>query len=180
MQGAFSKSKQTVDELMPSVYDELRRLARRYLLGERPGHTLRPTALVNEVYLKLARQGTEWRDKSQFMAVASRAMRHILVDHARSQGRKKRGMRPQKITLNETVAIDQVSWPDLLDLDEALNRLAELDHRKAQAIELLFFGGMTYDECAEALAISPVTLYRELRMAKAWLNRELAPAESQE
>jgi RNA polymerase sigma factor (TIGR02999 family) len=180
MQGASSKSKQTIDELMPSAYDELRRLARRYLLGERPGHTLRPTALVNEVYLKLARQGTEWHDKSKFMAVASRAMRHILVDHARSQSRKKRGMRPQKVTLNEMVAIEQVSWPDLLDLDEALDRLGELDQRKAQAIELLFFGGLTYEECAEAMAISPVTLYRELRMAKAWLNRELAPAERRE
>jgi RNA polymerase sigma factor (TIGR02999 family) len=180
MQGAPSKSKQTVDELMPSVYEELRRLARRYLVGERPGHTLRPTALVNEVYLKLAGQGTEWHDKSKFIVVASRAMRHILVDYARSQGRKKRGMRPQKITLDETATIEQVSWPDLLDLDEALDRLGELDHRKAQAIELLFFGGLTYDECAAALAISPVTLYRDLRMAKAWLNRELAPAERQE
>jgi RNA polymerase sigma factor (TIGR02999 family) len=180
MQGVFSNSKQTVDELMPSVYDELRRLARRYLLGERPGHTLRPTALVNEVYLKLARQRTELHDKSQFMAVASRAMRHILVDHARSQNRKKRGMRPQRITLNEAVAIAEDGWPDLLDLDEALNRLAELDPRKAQAIEFMFFGGMTYEECAAALAISPITLYRELRMAKAWLNRELAPAEKQE
>jgi RNA polymerase sigma factor (TIGR02999 family) len=180
MQCALSKNKQTVDELMPSVYDELRRLARRYLLGERPGHTLRPTALVNEVYLKLARQGAGWDDKSKFMAVASRAMRHILVDYARSQSRKKRGMRPRKITLDETVAIGQVSWPDLLDLDEALDRLGELDQRKAQAIELLFFGGLTYDECAAALAISPATLFRELRMAKAWLNRELAPAERQE
>jgi RNA polymerase sigma factor (TIGR02999 family) len=180
MQGAFNKNKQTVDELMPSVYDELRRLARSYLLGERPGHTLRPTALVNEVYLRLACQGTEWHDKSKFVAVAARAMRHILVDYARSQNRKKRGMRPQRITLNEAVAIAEDSWPDLLDLDEALNRLAELDPRKAQAIELLFFGGMTYDECAAALAISPVTLYRELKMAKAWLNRELAPAERQE
>src|SRR6516164_8084922 len=123
MEASLSKSKLTVDELMPSVYQELRRLARRYLLGERPGHTLRPTALVNEVYLKLARQGAGWDDKSKFMAVASRAMRHILVDYARSQSRKKRGMRPRKITLDETVAIGQVSWPDLLDLDEALDRL---------------------------------------------------------
>jgi len=180
MHGASSTSKQTVDELMPSVYDELRRLARRYLLGERPGHTLRPTALVNEVYLKLARQGTEWHDKSKFVAVAARAMRHILVDYARSQSRKKRGMRPQRITLNEAVAIAENGWPDLLDLDQALDRLAALDQRKAQAIELLFFGGMTYEECAAALGISPVTLYRELRMAKAWLNRELAPVERQE
>ena len=175
MQDSFSRSKLTVEELMPSVYEELRRLARRYLLGETPGHTLRPTALVNEAYLKLAGQRTEWRDKTKFLAVAAHAMRHILVDHARSQGRQKRGLRPKKVTLNDTVAITGTDWPDLLDLDQALQRLSERDKRKAQIIELLFFGGMTYEECAKALAISPVTLFRELKMAKAWLYRELAP-----
>ena len=175
MEDLFSTSKLTVDELMPSVYEELRRLARRYLLGETPGHTLRPTALVNEAYLKLAGQRTEWRDKTKFLAVAAHAMRHILVDHARSQGRQKRGLRPKRVTLNDTVAISGTDWPDLLDLDQALQRLSERDKRKAQIIELLFFGGMTYEECAKALAISPVTLFRELKMAKAWLYRELAP-----
>ena len=177
MQNTDSKSKLTVDELMPSVYDELRRLAYRYLLGETPGHTLRPTALVNEAYLKLAAQRTEWRDKSKFLTVAARVMRHILVDHARAQGRQKRGQRPNKVTLNELTAIGATNWPDLLDLDKALLKLAEHDRRKSQVIELLFFGGLTYDECAEVLNISAVTLYRELKMAKAWLYRELAPIE---
>jgi RNA polymerase sigma factor (TIGR02999 family) len=174
---SIGKSKLTVDELMPSVYEELRRRAYRYLLGEKPGHTLRPTALVNEAYLKLASQRTEWRDKSKFVAVAARAMRHILVDHARGQCRQKRGLRPKKVTLNETVAIGEMDFPCLLDLDQALHRLGQHDNRKSQVIELLFFGGLTYDECAEVLNISPVTLYRELRMAKAWLYRELAPVE---
>jgi RNA polymerase sigma factor (TIGR02999 family) len=177
MQNSFSKSKLTVDELMPSVYEELRRLAYRYLLGEKPGHTLRPTALVNEAYLKLAGLRTEWHDKSKFLAVAARAMRHILVDHARGQCRQKRGLRPKKVTLNEAVAIGETDCPDLLDLDEALQRLGRHDNRKSQVIELLFFGGLTYDECAAVLNISAVTLYRELRMAKAWLYRELAPVE---
>ena len=177
MQDSLCTSKLTVDELMPSVYEELRRLARHYLRGETPGHTLRPTALVNEAYLKLAGQRTEWRDKSKFLAVAAHAMRHILVDHARSQSRQKRGLRPRKVTLNEMVAIAETDWPDLLDLDQALTRLSQRDKRKAQVIELLFFGGMTYEECAKALAISPVTLFRELKMAKAWLYRELAPTE---
>jgi len=177
MHDSFSKSKLTVDELMPSVYEELRRLARRYLLGETPGHTLWPTALVPEAYVKLAGQRTEWHDKSKFVAVAARAMWHILVDHARSQGRQKRGLRRKKVTLDGMVAIAETDWPDLLDLDKALQRLSQRDKRKPQVIELLFFGGLTNEECAKALAISPVTLFRELRMAKAWLHRELAPSE---
>ena len=177
MQGSFSKSKLTVDDLMPSVYQELRRLAYRYLLGERPDHTLRATALVNEAYIKLAGQSTEWQDKSKFLAVAAGAMRHILIDHARAQGRQKRGLRPRKVTLNEMVAIGGTDGPDLLDLDAALQRLGQHDKRKSQVIELLFFGGLTYEECAAVLNISPVTLYRELKMAKAWLYRELAPVE---
>jgi RNA polymerase sigma factor (TIGR02999 family) len=177
MEASLSKSKLTVDELMPSVYQELRRMAYRYLLGENPAHTLRPTALVNEAYLKLAGQRTDWHDKSKFLAVAACAMRHILVDHARAQGRQKRGLRAKKVTLNETAAIGEPESPDLLDLDDALQRLEQHDKRKSQVIELLFFGGLTYDECAAVLNISPVTLYRELKMAKAWLCRELTPAE---
>ena len=178
MQNTDSKSKLTVDELMPSVYDELRRLAYRYLLGETPGHTLRPTALVNEAYLKLAAQRTEWRDKSKFLAVTARVMRHILVDHARAQCRQKRGVRPRKATLDDVAAIAERNWPDLLELDEALISLGQHDRRKAQIIELLFFGGLTYDECAAVLNISAATVYRELKMAKAWLYRELTPVET--
>ena len=176
MHPSINKGKPAVDELMPVVYEELRRLAHRYLLDETRGHTLRATALVNEAYLKLASQRTELHDRSKFLAVACRTMRHILVDHARARGRQKRGLRPKKVTLNEMVAIGEVDGPDLLDLDRALAKLEQHDKRKSQVVELLFFGGLTYDECAAALAISPVTMFRELRMAKAWLCRELAPA----
>jgi RNA polymerase sigma-70 factor, ECF subfamily len=176
MQDSATQSKLTVDELVPSVYEELRRLASRYLFNERPGHTLRPTALVHETYLKLATGQTEWHDKLKFLAAAASAMRHILIDHAKSQGRLKRGCRPKKVTLNEEVAVGGEDAPDLLDLDQALGRLAQHDIRKGRIIELLFFGGLTYDECAAVLDISPMTLYRELRAAKAWLYSELTPA----
>jgi RNA polymerase sigma factor (TIGR02999 family) len=168
------ESKHTVDRLMPLVYDELRRLASRYLLNERPGHTLRPTALVHEVYLKLANGHIEWNDKLKFLAASATAMRHILVDHARAQGRRKRGCHPNKVTLGETIAVNGQEPPDILDLDNALNKLKQCDPRKAQIVELLFFGGLTYEECAAVLQISPVTLFRELRTAKAWLYSELA------
>src|SRR5215472_2572641 len=113
MQYPSSESKLTVDELMPLVYEELRRLASRYLLGERPGHTLRATALVHEAYLRLAGSHRELHDKSEFLALAARVMRHILVDHARAQGRQKRGGRPKKITLTESSAVDGGDWLDL-------------------------------------------------------------------
>ena len=175
MQDPSTERKLTVDELVPSVYGELRRLASRYLFNERPGHTLRPTALVHEVYLKLATGQTEWNDKLKFLAAAASAMRHILIDHARGQRRLKRGGRPQKVTLNEEVAVAGEDAPDLLDLEKALGRLAQHDMRKGRIIELLFFGGLTYDECAAVLEISPMTLYRELKAAKAWLYSELTP-----
>jgi RNA polymerase sigma-70 factor (ECF subfamily) len=175
LQDSLTESKLTVDELIPSVYKELRRLASRYLLNQRPGHTLRPTALVHEMYLKLATGHTEWHDKLKFLAAAAIAMRHILVDHARSQGRLKRGCHPKKVTFGEMLAVGGEDAPDLLDLDKALARLAEYDLRKARIIELLFFGGLTYDECAAVLDISTMTLYRELRAAKAWLYSELMP-----
>jgi len=176
MQDPSTESKLTVDELVPSVYGELRRLASRYLCNERPGHTLRPTALVHEMYLKLATGPTEWHDKLKFLAAAASAMRHILIDHAKSHNRLKRGCRPKKVTLNEEVAVGGEDAPDLLDLDNALGRLAQHDMRKGRIIELLFFGGLTYDECAAVLDISAMTLYRELRAAKAWLYSELTPA----
>lgn len=176
MQESLTVSRLTVDRLMPSVYEELRRLASRYLRNERPGHTLRPTALVHEMYLKLATGPTEWHDRPRFLAAAATAMRHILVDHARSQARLKRGCRPKKVTLGEMFAVDGHEPPDLLDLDNALERLARNDIRKGRIIELLFFGGLTYEECAAVLDVSPVTLYRELRAAKAWLYSELTAA----
>jgi RNA polymerase sigma factor (TIGR02999 family) len=176
MHSSINPSKPAVDELMPLVYEELRRLAHHFLLDETRGHTLRATALVNEAYLKLAGQRTELYDKSKFLAVACRTMRHILVDHARARGRQKRGLRPKKVTLDEMIAIGELDAPDLLDLDRALLKLEQLDKRKSDVVELLFFGGLTYDECAATLGISPVTLFRDLRIAKAWLYRELTPA----
>ncbi len=169
------RSKQTTDELMPLVYDELRRLAQRYLLDERPGHTLRPTALVHETYLRLAGGDANWDDRRKFFAAAARAMRHILIDHARAHARQKRGGGAQIVSLDEAgLVLEGKNGPDLLELDEVLQRLAQQDPRKSQIIELLFFGGLTYDECAATLDISPVTLYRELKMAKAWIYKELA------
>jgi len=173
MQDSSTKGKLTVDELMPSVYQELRRIASRYLLNERPGHTLGATGLVHEMYVRMASRQAEWEDKLKFLAAAATAMRHILVDHARGQKRVKRGGRPARVTLAETHAVEVQGPPDLLDLDNALEKLARQDARKAQIVELLFFGGLTYEESAAVLNISLVTVYRELRMAKAWLYREL-------
>ena len=162
------------DDLMPAVYDELRRLASRYLRSERPGHTLRPTALVHEAYLRLASAEGPWRDRGAFCAAAAQAMRRILVDYARSRNRQKRGGGGPFISLDEAIGVHEETAPDLLELDEALTRLALQDERKARIVELLFFGGLTYEECAEALGISTATLDRDLRLAKAWLWRELS------
>jgi RNA polymerase sigma factor (TIGR02999 family) len=166
-------NKEAVDELIPLVYDQLRRLASRCLMAERPGHTLRATALVHEAYLRLAGADTDWQDRVQFYAVAARTMRRILVDHARSNGRQKRGSGAEKVSLDEAIHVGEETSLDLVDLDEALERLAALDPRKSQIIELLFFGGLTTEESAAALGISPATLHRDLKMAKAWLYREL-------
>jgi RNA polymerase sigma factor (TIGR02999 family) len=166
-------NQQAVDELIPLVYDQLRHLAARCLMAERSGHTLRATALVHEAYLRLAGADTEWQDRLQFYSVAARTMRRILVDHARSRGRHKRGGGAEQVPLDEAIMVGEDSALDLVDLDTALQKLAELDARKSQIIELLFFGGLTTEECAAALNISPATLHRELKLAKAWLYRAL-------
>jgi len=166
-------SREAMDQLIPVVYDQLRNLATSYLRSERPDHTLRATALVNEAYLRLVGSNVEWQDRNHFFAVAARTLRRILVDHAKAHNRQKRGGRADRIDLNEAVSIGPESPSGIVDLDEALNRLAELDDRKSRIVEMLFFGGMTYDETAEALGISPATLHRELTLAKAWLYREL-------
>ena len=166
------------DELMPLVYDPLRRLAARCLSSERPGHTLRATALVHEAYMRLVATDAEWQDRVHFYAVAARVMRRILVDYARGQSRQKRGGGAEKVSLEEAVVVGGESGPDLLDLDFALEKLARQDGRKSQIVELLFFGGLTYDESAAALGISPATLHRELKLAKAWLYRELGEAQA--
>lgn len=171
-------NQEALDQLMPIVYDELRRLAARCLRKERPGHTLRATALVNEAYLRLVDADIGWQDRAHFYAVAARVVRRILVEYARQHGRQKRGDGEVPIPLDEAVMVGPEAASTVLDLDEALQRLAVLDERKSEIIQLLFFGGMTYDEAAAALDISPATVHRELKLAKAWLHRELAQSNS--
>jgi len=167
--------------LVPMVYAELQRLAHLALRGEAPGHTLQTTALVHEAYVRLAGSEVEWEGSRHFRAVAARAMRRILVDHARRRSARKRGRGEPLLRLDSlqgVVAGD--SRPDaFLDLDSALERLFELDERKARAVELHYFGGFTYEEIADALEVSPATVYRDLRLAKAWLYREVNPPGAQ-
>jgi RNA polymerase sigma factor (TIGR02999 family) len=165
-----------LNQLMPIVYDRLRALAGRYMNGERPDHTLRTTALVHEMYLELVDVDVAWQSRIHFFAIAAKLMRRVLVEHARAHGRAKRGG-GVKVTFEESMAVTPDAQPVLLELDEALSRLAEVDERRAQLIELTYFGGMTYDDAAEALGISAATVHRELRLAKAWLYHELNPGE---
>ena len=163
------------DHLVPLVYDQLRRLAARSLGAGRPEQTLRATALVHEAYLRLAGAEGEWQDRAHFFAVAARVMRNILVDHAKSAGRQKRGGGAPHLSLDEAVMVGPASTSAALaDLDESLTRLELHDVRKSKVVELLFFGGLTYQETAAALGISEATVHRELKMAKAWLYRDLS------
>ena len=166
-------SKEALDQLMPLVYEQLRKIAARCLASERPGHTLRATALVNEAYLRLAGAEPEFNDRVHFFAVAAKLLRQILVDHARTQNRQKRGAGVHNLTLDESIVVASAQ-PGLVELDDALQRLAVNDRRKSEVVELIYFGGLTYDETAAALGISQATVHRELRMAKAWLYTELA------
>jgi RNA polymerase sigma factor (TIGR02999 family) len=159
---------------MPLVYSELHAIAGRHLRGERPEHTLQPTALIHEAYLRLVGTDVEWEGRTHFLAVAARTMRRILVDHARARARRKRDPAQAPLALDEPAAVGSEPSGQLLALDEALERLSALDERKARAIELHYFGGLTYDEAAQALGISRATLHRELRVARAWLYRELS------
>jgi RNA polymerase sigma-70 factor (ECF subfamily) len=160
--------------LMPLVYDELRRLADHYLRGERPDHTLQPTALVHEAYLKLIDQTrVDWQNRAHFFGVAAQLMRRILVDHARRHQAEKRGGFRQKLTLDEAVDYSQTRDVDLVKLDDALTALAKFDARQSRIVELRFFGGLTIEETAEAIGISPATVKVDWSMAKAWLRREI-------
>ncbi len=162
------------ERLMSLVYDDLRRLAAWQLQAERPDHTLQPTALVHEAYLKLAGQSpVEWHNKAHFFALAAQVMRHILVDHARTRQRGKRGGGQTTVALDEALNLSAASEPGLLELDEALSTLAKKDERKSRIVELRYFGGLNIEETAEVLGISPTTVRREWTMAKAWLRREL-------
>jgi RNA polymerase sigma factor (TIGR02999 family) len=160
------------ERLMPLIYEELRRRAARHLRRERPGHTLRPTDLVHETYLRLNAQNPAWHNRDQFFAVASRLMRRILVDHARKRAAEKRGG-GMRVTLVEGLAAAPSAEPDLLDLDAALEELAALDERQTRLVELRFFGGLSLEQAAGALGVSLATANREWAMAKGWLYRRL-------
>lgn len=162
-----------LDRLMPLVYEELRVRAARQLRSESEGHTLQATALVHEAFLRLVGADIPWRDRSQFFAVAARAMRRVLVDHGRSARRQKRGGAQMRVTLDPEHLVATTPHVDVVALDEALDRLAALDERKARVVELHYFGGLNYEETAAAAGISPATVDRDLRMAKAWLRCEL-------
>ena len=164
---------QALEELMPLVYDELRRIAGRILKHERPGHTLRATAVVNEAYMRLLKADVDWSDRVHFYAVAALVLRRVLVEYARGHNRQKRGAGMEMVPIDEAVMVGPQASSIVVDLDEALKRLAVVDQRKSDIVQCLFFGGMTYEETAEALAISPATVHRELKLAKAWLSREL-------
>jgi RNA polymerase sigma factor (TIGR02999 family) len=161
-------------ELTPLVYEELRRLAHHYMEGQRPNHTLQTTALVNEAYLRLADQtDPNWQSRAHFFAVAARAMRQILVSYARSNRAQKRGGGAATIGLDEAAILSPEQSKEIIDLHEAMERLGMLDSRKAQVVELKFFGGLNYDEIAEVLKIARVTVRRDWEFAKLWLYTEL-------
>jgi RNA polymerase sigma factor (TIGR02999 family) len=162
------------EKMMALVYDDLRKLAAWQLQSERRDHTLQPTALVHEVYLKLAAQNpVEWQNKAHFFALAAQVMRHILVDYARTRQREKRGGPQTKIAFEDALKFSSPSDPELIALDDALNALAGKDPRKSLIVELRYFGGLSLEETAEALDISVTTVKREWTMAKAWLRREM-------
>jgi len=164
-------------ELTPLVYEELRRVAHHHLIGQRPDHTLQTTALVNEAYLRLADQtNPRWENRAHFFAVAARAMRQILVSYARSQQSQKRGGGALKVDLDEAALVSPEESKEIVDLHEALATLATLDSRKAQVVELKYFGGLNYEEIAEVLKISRITVRRDWEFAKVWLYTELRGA----
>jgi RNA polymerase sigma factor (TIGR02999 family) len=164
---------QALDRLVPHIHHELRKLAASYLRRERPDHTLQPTALVNEAFLKLIDQrAVKWQNRAHFFGIAAQAMRRILVDHARTHAAGKRGGGMRRVPLDENM-IGRAMDVDLLALDEALTRLAAIDPQQSRIVELRFFGGLTMDEAAEVMRISPATIGREWRIAKAWLSAEL-------
>jgi len=167
-------NQQALEEMLPLIYDELRRLAHNFLYRERPGHTLQTTALVHEAYLKLIDQrDARWQNRAHFFAIAAQAMRRILIDSARQHIADKRGGGGQKLSLAEGATITPEPDSNLLALDEALNALAEIDAQQSRIIELRYFGGLTIEETAEVMKLSPATIKREWTMARAWLHQSL-------
>ena len=168
-----SGDRSALDRLTPIVYNELHRLARRYMRRERPGHSLQTTALVNEAYMRLVDyKRMQWEDRAHFFAVSSQLMRRILVEHARRHNLKRGGGVPH-VLLEEAAGMGDCRRRDLVALDDALNELGRLDRRKAQVVEMRFFGGLSSEEAAEVLKVSPETVKRDWKLAKAWLLREL-------
>jgi RNA polymerase sigma factor (TIGR02999 family) len=165
---------EALEGLMQIVYNELRRLANHYLRSERPNHTLQPTALVHEAYLRLTGQNqVRWQNRAHFFGVAAQMMRRVLVDHARANCRAKRGGAAYKLSLDETMNLYQRQDEQIVELDEALTRLREIDSRKSEVVELRYFGGMSVEETVEVLGVSRNTVIRDWNMAKAWLYQEL-------
>lgn len=165
---------QALDELVPLVYEELRQIAHRHLRGERDDHTLNTTALVHEAYFKLVDQNrAQWQNRAHFFAIASQAMRRILLMYARSRNRKKRGGGQKPLPLDESIIMSETQAEALIDLDEALLRLEALDERMVRVVECRYFGGLTIEETGKALGISPATVKREWRAARAWFHDAL-------
>jgi RNA polymerase sigma factor (TIGR02999 family) len=167
--------KAALDKLLPLIHEELRRLAHYYMSRERPGHTLQTTALVDEAYLRLVnRKDVHWQNRAHFFAIAAQSMRSILVDHARNHAYMKRGGGARKIALDEAMVVSQERAAEVVALDEVLKELASFDPQQSRIVELRFFGGLTIEETAEVLDLSPATIKREWSTAKAWLYHELA------
>ena len=163
------------DELMPLVYQELHRLAHQYMSRERPGHTLQTSALVNEAFLRLADQtDVQWQNRAHFVGIAGQMMRRILVDYARNRGYAKRGGSALQVSLDEELIVSEERSAEVVALDDALQSLARLDERKSRLVELRFFGGLSIEETAEVLGVSPGTVMRDWTLAKAWLRREMS------
>lgn len=174
-------SQDAVEKLFPLVYEELRRLAHRYMRRERPGHTLQTTAVVHEAYLRLIDQKqVQWQNRAHFFAIAAHMMRRILITHAQNHRYAKRGGGALKISLDEAAILSQARAGELIALDEALKRLAAIDVRRSQVVELRFFGGLGNPEVAEVLKISPNTVTRDWNVAKAWLYREISNGQQDE
>ena len=173
--GRGGRDEAALDELIPLVYDELKRLAHYFMRQERPGHTLQTTALVGEAYLRLADQKqTRWKNRSQFISIAAQFMRRVLVDHARGRIRAKRGGGAYKVSLDEVTVLSPERSSELIELDGALERLARIDRRKSEIVELRYFGGLSVEEAADVLGVSPITVKRDWLVAKAWLRREIS------
>lgn len=167
--------REALDALMPLIYNELRRRAADQIRRERPGHTLQATALVHEAFIRLAGQRTpEWRDRAHFFAIASRVMRQVLVDHARARHAKKRGDGATRLSLDDALLVSQAHGEGLVALDDALTALAKQDETKARLVEMRFFGGLSIEDTAEVLGLSPATVKRHWAFARAWLHKQIA------